>query len=79
MIEYVHDPDPNDTTIESIFFFLINKQGNLRIEQDRHVTVLFPKDTWLRLLSESGFIPEEITFPAYEGGYGGNLILGVLR
>jgi SAM-dependent methyltransferase len=77
-IEYVHDPDPNDTTIESIFFFLLQEDGQLRIEQDRHVTGLFPLDTWLRLMSDAGFAVEEIRHPAYEGGYAGNILVGVL-
>jgi hypothetical protein len=77
-IEYVHDPDPNDTTIESIFFFLLQEDGQLRIEQDRHVTGLFPLDTWLRLMRDAGFAVEEIRHPAYEGVYAGNILVGVL-
>ena len=77
-IEYVDDPDTSDTTIESVFFYVIKEEGILRVEQDYHQTGLFPKSTWLRLLKDVGFVPEEINYPPYEGGYGGNLILGVL-
>lgn len=78
-IEYVHDPDSNDTTIESIFFYMLKEQGQLRVEQDRHITGLFPLETWFRLMEECGFKVEHITYPAYEGGYGGNLLVGVLN
>ena len=77
-IEYLHDPNPNDTMLESMFFFIINQQGQTIIEQDRHVTGLFPMDTWFRLLSEAGFVTERVTFQTYDGGYGGNLLVGVL-
>ena len=77
-VEYAHDPDPTDTTMESVFVYFIREGGELRVEMDRHITGLFPSDTWLRLLREAGFEPERLSYPAYEGGYGGNLLVGVL-
>ncbi|HEU0020408.1 MAG TPA: class I SAM-dependent methyltransferase [Dehalococcoidia bacterium] len=78
-IEYAHNPDISGTTIESIFFYVIKEGGRLRVEQDRHRSGLFPKSTWLSILTDRGFTPEEIAYPPYEGGYGGNVILGVLK
>lgn len=78
-IEYRHDPDPNDTTIESIFFFILRSDGEVRVEQDRHLTGLFPLETWLKLMGQAGFEVEHVSFPACEGGYGGHLLVGVLR
>lgn len=78
-IEYRHDPDPSDTTIESLFFFILNTFGETLVEQDRHLTGLFPLDTWLKLLNRAGFAVEQISFPAYDGGYGGHLLVGVLQ
>ena len=78
-IEYRHDPDPSDTTIESLFYFILRNDGEVRVEQDQHLTGLFPLDTWLKLLDQAGFEVEHVSFPAYEGGYGGNLLAGVLR
>ena len=78
VIEYCHDPDPADTTIESIFFFIWQEGGELRVEQDRHTTGLFPAATWLELLAEAGFTAERITHPGYEGGYGGHLLAATL-
>lgn len=53
--EYVHDPDPNDTTFELILVYLINDAGEVRIEPDRHICGLFDEATWLRLMREAGF------------------------
>ncbi len=62
-LEYAYDPDPADTAIETVMFFLIRTPGGLRIESDRHVTGLFPKATWIRLMEESGFSSEIRAFP----------------
>jgi SAM-dependent methyltransferase len=78
-IEYVANPNTNDTTIESIFFYVIKEGGRLIVEQDRHRSGLFPRSTWFRLLGDAGFTPEEIDSPPYEGGYGGIVILSVLN
>lgn len=79
VIEYCHDPDPNDTTIESVFFFIFEEETGLRIEQDHHVTGLFAAQTWLQLLDDAGFDGELISLPGYEGGYGGHLFVARLR
>lgn len=78
-IEYLNDPDPQDTTVESVYFYVIKEQGKLRVEQDHHISGLFPRSTWLRLMSDTGFIAEVVQYPPYEGGYGGNLVVGVLK
>ena len=78
-IEHVHDPNPGDTTIESVFFYLWRQDGTMRVEEDRHTTGLFPLDTWLRLMREAGFSVEQKSFPVYEGGYGGRLLIGRLK
>ncbi len=78
-MEYAHDPDPTDTTMESIFIYFIKQGGELRVEMDRHITGLFPSNTWMELLEEAGFLAERLSYPAYEGGYGGNLLVGVLQ
>jgi SAM-dependent methyltransferase len=78
-IEYVADPDPNDTVIESVFIFIINRDGKISVEQDRHTSGLFYKQTWLDLLDESGFDAKYQETEAYEGGIGGHLFVGALR
>jgi SAM-dependent methyltransferase len=77
-IEHVRQPDPEDSTLESVFFYLWTENGRLRIEQDRHTTGLFALNTWLGLMRKAGFHAEHKSFPSYEGGYGGNLLIGRL-
>lgn len=75
-IEYVHDPDPSDTTIESLFFYIIKDGNGTHVEQDRHVMGLFPERTWLRLLAETGFNAEKWPYLAHEFGHEGCLLVG---
>ena len=74
-IEYLDDSDKTDTTIESLFLYIINKSGDIQMHQDNHITGVFPQQTWLTLLKRIGFSPEIHNFPSYEGGFGGNLII----
>ena len=78
-IEYLHDPDPSDTLVETIFIYFLKENGSLRVEEDRHITGLFPMDTWLKLMSEAGFEPEKLPYPVHEDGHEGYLLRGVLR
>jgi len=52
----VHDlsPDPMNNIVESLIFIVIRKGNDIRIELDRHRTGLFPRSTWIALLTESG-------------------------
>lgn len=77
--EYLHDPDPADTEIESIFSYTIKENGSVRLERDTHTMGLFPKDLWTQLMEEAGFSVEILNLSVNEGGYGGLLFLGVLR
>lgn len=55
-LEWCYDPDPTDTTYITDFAYLLREaEGTVRVEQDRHIDGLFPRATWLRLLSEAGF------------------------
>lgn len=68
-IEYCHDPDPADTTVETVMFILYREQGKpLEIAQDRHAQGLFPRATWINLLQECEFDVE--TRPFVEGNFG---------
>ena len=75
-IEYMGRPRPGSTTVESVFMFVIDEGGELRVEVDRHTGGLFPTDTWLSLLQAAGLEAEYIRTNAYEGGFGGNLFVG---
>jgi len=75
--EYIHDPDPADTTIEALYWYLIQEGGKLRVEEDRHTLGLFPMETWVSLIEEAGFDVEKVPYDV-EGGHGAPLFLGVL-
>lgn len=66
-IENCYDPDPTDTTLELTFVYLIRNRGQLRIETDHHVVGIFPKETWLTLLRETGFSVEVLDMWMLEG------------
>ena len=61
-VEYVHDPDTRDTSLESIFLFILNQGGVVRVAEDRHLTGLFPLATWERLMAEAGFQVEKTRY-----------------
>ena len=91
--ENLHDPDPSDTQIESVYTYTIKKAGSgreagpgragpgrgLRVETDTHTTGLFPEGAWVRLMGEAGFLVEKLERPGNRGGYGGLMFLGVLQ
>lgn len=54
-IEFDHDPEPSDTTVESIFIFIVREAGRTSLELDRHILGIFPLKTWLDLMGEAGF------------------------
>ncbi len=77
-IEYVQKSTSDEGQLESIFFYLWKEDDQLRIEQDRHLNGLFSAETWLGLMREAGFSAQRKSFPSYDGGYGGNLLIGRL-
>lgn len=54
-LEWVYDPDPNDTTYTVEFAILLKNGKKVTVEHDRHTDGLFPKSTWLNLLKQAGF------------------------
>lgn len=62
-LEWMWDPDPEDTTFLADFACLLrDSDGSVRVLQDRHTLGLFPRADWLRLLADVGFRPESVTF-----------------
>jgi methyltransferase family protein len=56
-LEWTWDPDPDDTTHITHFAYLLrDADGSMRVEQDRHLHGVFPRDTWLRLLAGAGYV-----------------------
>jgi SAM-dependent methyltransferase len=57
-LEWTYDPDPTDTTTLTDFAYILREEdGSVHVEFDRHVTGLFPRGEWLRLLESVGFDP----------------------
>ncbi len=56
LMEWHWDPDPGDTTYLVDFAMLIREaDGRVRCHHDQHTMGLFPAETFIRLLVESGF------------------------
>jgi SAM-dependent methyltransferase len=54
-LQWVFDPDPNDTTYLVDFAILLRDQkGEARMVHDRHLLGLFPRKQWLRLMRDVG-------------------------
>jgi SAM-dependent methyltransferase len=56
-LEWSWDPDPTDSTFITDYVFLLrDENGSVTVEHDQHVNGLFAISTWLRLLSDVGFV-----------------------
>ena len=77
-LSWSRDPDHEDTTyISDMVYILEDEQGRMRTEHDRHTLGIFPRQTWLTLLTNSGFQPEIIPFEHSETeSYTYEVILG---
>ncbi|HEY2381662.1 MAG TPA: class I SAM-dependent methyltransferase [Terriglobia bacterium] len=63
-IEWTFDPDPSDTTYTVDFAYLLREgREPVRVVHDTHVFGIFPRDTWLRVLEETGFEGRSVTDP----------------
>jgi SAM-dependent methyltransferase len=62
-LEWAWDPDPQDTTYTVDYAYLCREtDGSIHVEHDRHIEGLFPRQTWLDLLADVGFIGERVPF-----------------
>ena len=62
-LEWMWDPDPDDTTyVVDYAYVLRDHDGTVRVEHDRHVEGLFARADWLRLLADAGFEPTVVPF-----------------
>lgn len=56
-LEWMWDPDPDDTTYTVDYAFLLREvDGNVRAVHDRHIEGLFSRADWLHWLTETGFV-----------------------
>jgi SAM-dependent methyltransferase len=55
-LEWTYDPDASDARISTEYAFLLKEpDGKIQTVRETHVTGLFPRETWLRLLRDAGF------------------------
>jgi len=67
-LDWTWDPDPADTWVLTEYAFLLrDPDGTVRAVHETHRTGLYPRATWLRLLTTAGFtptaVPEQTTEP----------------
>ena len=70
-LEWTYDPDPDDTTFEVDFAVVLHEpNAATRVVHDHHTHGLFPRETWLRLLSAAGldFVEVDVKHP-YPGEF----------
>ncbi len=62
-LEWTYDPNTRDTKSQTDYAYVMREaNGDGRVEHDQHITGLFPRSTWLQLLSETGFDAEALPF-----------------
>lgn len=55
-LSWTYDPDPEDSTYEVAYAYLLREgNGPPRVVLDRHTEGLFSRQTWIRLLEQTGF------------------------
>lgn len=55
-LEWKWDPDPDDTTFEVAYAFLMREtDASTHVDSDRHQEGLFPRAAWLTWIREAGF------------------------
>jgi SAM-dependent methyltransferase len=54
-LEWVYDPDPDDTVYSVEYAFLLRENGQMRVEHDHHREGLFAREEWLRIIRSAGF------------------------
>jgi SAM-dependent methyltransferase len=71
--------DPSDATRHVVDFAYVLREGeDVRVEQDRHVCGLFPRETWLRGLDAAGFDLEVIE-PRFDDEPTGQVVFACRR
>ena len=77
---FAHDPDPEDSEIETIFTYHIAdpETGYVRVEIDRHRNGIFTLERWLELIAQAGFEPGTRPYPVHDDGRTGYLLTGLL-
>lgn len=61
LFEWTWDPDPTETWVRTQYVFVLrDADGTVTTFSEPHDHGVFPEATWLRLLTESGFVPTSL-------------------
>lgn len=66
-MQWITDPDPNDTIFNYDLVIELKENGDLRLVVDRQICGVFPRQAWLDLLAEAGFKAKEVEDSSTEG------------
>ena len=62
-LEWSWDPDESDSTCLTDYAYVLRERdGSVEVVHDRHVEGLFPRETWLQIISAAGLEPHVIRF-----------------
>ena len=60
-LSWTTDPDPTGSTSTTEYAFLIREaDGTVSVAQDTHVLGLFPRELWIRVLTDAGFAARSV-------------------
>ena len=60
-LEWVWDPDPSDGQYVADYAYLLREaDGSVSVVHDRHQEGLYPRDRWLALMTQVGFVPRRV-------------------
>lgn len=61
-LEWVRDPDSSGTTYVVDYAYMLREGESVRVEHERHIEGLFPREEWLAILRNVGFEPYNLPF-----------------
>lgn len=66
-IQWITDPDPTDTVFDCDFVIGLKEGGTMKSVVDRQQCGLFPRQTWLDLMTAAGFEARAVLDPSTAG------------
>ena len=77
-LEWVYDPQPDDTTyVVDMAYLLRHGDGQTEVVQDRHLMGMFKSGDWLEWMRQAGFSARVLTLAQPAGcGYDSHALLG---
>ncbi len=69
-LSWMPDPDPGDSTyITEMVYLMRDEQGVVSCVHDRHISGLFGREVWIKLMTDSGFMARAV--PCAHGEFDG--------